>query len=152
MFPEGALGAEEDTSGKQITLTKLRAHRKKMAQRHRRIIFNNDGDDALHYGRFHTDPDVPATRDGFLALRMDHIGDTGLDSVFYCTTQSINAFTHHSEVTEVFAEDRRHGVPNKAAFEQPVARGGRIMAEQGRDFKAPSLRARRRRGNSRRAK
>lgn len=76
--------------------------RKAAASRTRRVIFNNDGDDALHYGRFHTDPDAPVTREGFLALRMDHIGDTGLDSVFYCTTQSINAFTHHSEVTEVF--------------------------------------------------
>ena len=72
------------------------------AHRTRRVIFNNDGDDALHYGKLHTDPNTPASRKGLSALRMDHIADTGVDSVFYCTTQSFNSFTHDSEVTEVF--------------------------------------------------
>ena len=76
--------------------------RKAAAQRRRRIIFNNDGDDALHYAMFTKQPEVPATKEGFLAIRMDHIGGCGIDSVFYCTTQSFNAFTHDSKVTEVF--------------------------------------------------
>jgi len=65
------------------------------ANRQRRIIFNNDGDDAFLTR-------MPATPEGFLSVRMDHIGDCGVDSVFYCTTQGINIFTHDSQLTEVF--------------------------------------------------
>ena len=55
------------------------------AQRQRRIIFNNDGDDAWL-------TDAPANPEGFLSVRMDHIGDCGVDTVFYCTPQEINVF------------------------------------------------------------
>ena len=69
--------------------------RRKAAHRQRRVIFNNDGDDAWIGG-------APATKEGLLSLRMDHIGDCGVDSMFYCTTMSINSFTHDSRITEVF--------------------------------------------------
>ena len=74
--------------------------REAAVRRKRNVIFNNDGDDALHYG--HT-LSGPATKQGLLSLRMDHIGDTGIDTVYYCTTQNFNAFTHDSQVTEIFA-------------------------------------------------
>ena len=73
--------------------------RKAAVHRKRNLIFNNDGDDALHYGKF---LDAPTSKEGFLSIRMDHIGESGIDSVFYCTTQSFNSFTHDSELTEVF--------------------------------------------------
>jgi len=69
--------------------------RKAAANRERRIIFNNDGDDAWLTG-------APATPNGFLSVRMDHVGDCSVDCIFYCTTQGINIFTHDSELTEVF--------------------------------------------------
>ena len=72
--------------------------RKSAVNRQRRIIFNNDGDDAWLTG-------APATPEGFLSVRMDHIGDCGVDSVFYCTTQGINIFTQDSDLTEVFLAD-----------------------------------------------
>ena len=68
--------------------------RLKAAHRQRRITFNNDGDDAWNGG-------APATKEGFLSLRMDHIGDCGVDSVFYCTSRCLNMCTHDSKVTEV---------------------------------------------------
>ena len=72
--------------------------RRQAAHRQRRMIFNNDGDDAWVAG-------APATKEGLLSLRMDHIGDCGVDTVFYCTTMSINSFTHDSQVTEVSQGD-----------------------------------------------
>ena len=69
--------------------------RDEVVNRQRRMIFNNDGDDTWL-------TDEPATPEGFLSVRMDHIGDCNVDTVFYCTTQGINLFTQNSEVTEVF--------------------------------------------------
>ena len=78
------------------------------AQRQRRIIFNNDGDDAWL-------TDAPATPEGFLSVRMDHIGDCGIDTVFYCTTQGINIFTQDSALTEVFLADYGSFANNRMA-------------------------------------
>jgi len=69
--------------------------RKAAVNRQRNIIFNNDGDDAWV-------ADAPATPEGFLNVRMNHIGSGGVNAVFYCTTQSFNSFTHNSQLTEVF--------------------------------------------------
>ena len=69
--------------------------REKATHRQRRMIFNNDGDDAWNSG-------APLTKEGFLSVRLDHIGDCDIDSMFYCTTMSINSFTHDSPVTEVW--------------------------------------------------
>lgn len=70
--------------------------RKAAAHRKRNILFNNDGDDAWASS-------APATPQGFRSVRMDHVGDCGVDSVFYCTTQSFDSFTHDSKLTEVFS-------------------------------------------------
>jgi len=67
------------------------------AGRQRSVIFNNDGDGAWL-------TDSPATPEGFLAVRMDHIGDCGVDSVFFCDTHGFNLFTHDSEISEVFTD------------------------------------------------
>ena len=69
------------------------AERKKAVRRPRRVIFNNDGNDAFV-------TDAPATREGFLSVRMDHFAGCGVDSVFYCTTMS-SVFTHDSKVLQV---------------------------------------------------
>jgi hypothetical protein len=69
------------------------ADRKKAVQRPRRVIFNNDGNDAFV-------TDAPATPEGFLSVRMDHFAGCGIDSVFYCTAMS-SLFTHQSKVLEV---------------------------------------------------
>ena len=82
--------------------------RKAAANRQRRIIFNNDGDDAWLTS-------APATPEGFLSVRMDHIGDCGVDSVFYCTTQGINIFTQDSPLTEVFLANSESFANNRMA-------------------------------------
>ncbi|OHB81825.1 MAG: hypothetical protein A2V98_13595 [Planctomycetes bacterium RBG_16_64_12] len=68
--------------------------RKAIAHRRRRIIFNDDGDDVWH-------PDA-ATPEGFVSVRLRHMLNTQADTLFYCTTQSFNYFTHHTKVGEVF--------------------------------------------------
>jgi hypothetical protein len=68
--------------------------RKTLARRRRRIIFNDDGDDV-----WHSDARTP---EGFLGVRLKHMLGTQADTLFYCTTQSFNYFTHRTKVGEVF--------------------------------------------------
>jgi hypothetical protein len=70
--------------------------RKALARRRRRIIFNDDGDDVWH-------PDAQ-TPEGFIGVRLKHMLDTQADTLFYCTTQSFNYFTHNTKVGEVFVK------------------------------------------------
>jgi len=72
----------------------LDAARKQAAHRRRRIIFNNDGDDIWAKGA--------DTVEKFLALRHEPLLGTQVDSIYYCTTQSFNLFTHATKVAEVF--------------------------------------------------
>lgn len=73
------------------------ATRKKAATRARRVVLNNDGNDAFV-------SDAPATREGFLSVRFDHLKDCGVDSVFYCTSMS-SVFTHKSKVLEMLTSN-----------------------------------------------
>ena len=50
--------------------------RKSAIRRQRRLIFNNDGDDIYW-------TPAPATKEGFYSVRMGHMANTGVDSVFY---------------------------------------------------------------------
>lgn len=68
--------------------------RKQAAWRRRGVIYNNDGYDVFH-------PEAPATKEGFLSVRMDPISGCGVDTVFYNTAIS-SVFTHNSKVLEVY--------------------------------------------------
>jgi len=72
----------------------LDAARKQAARRRRRVIYNNDGDDIWAKGA--------DTVEQFLALRHEPLLGTQVDSIYYCTTQSFNLFTHAARVAEVF--------------------------------------------------
>ncbi len=82
------------TAGSAASAADLAAARKKAARRKRRIIYNNDGDDIWTQGA--------DTVEKFLAVRHDPLLDTQVDSVYYCTTQSFNLFTHGTRVAEQF--------------------------------------------------
>ena len=71
-----------------------REGRAKLAHRPRRIIFNDDGDDVWNA--------AAATPEGFVRVRLKHMLDTQADTLFYCTTQSFNYFTHNTQVGEIF--------------------------------------------------
>jgi hypothetical protein len=58
------------------------------------VIFNNDGDDIWAKGA--------DTIEKFLAVRHEPLLQTHVDSIYYCTTQSFNLFTHATKTAEVF--------------------------------------------------
>lgn len=81
----------------------LRSARSKAVRRQRRIIFNNDGDDIWTKGA--------DTVDRFLDVRHRPLLGTQVDTIFYCTTQSFNKFTHATDVAEQFLS-RNGSFPN----------------------------------------
>ncbi len=83
-----AIGASHCRAGEKP------ANRKALARRRRRIIFNDDGDDVWH-------PNA-ATPEGFISVRLQHMLNTQVDTLFYCTTQSFNYYSHNTHVGEVF--------------------------------------------------
>lgn len=93
--------------------------RQKARWRKRRLIFNNDGDDALFFPS-----GLPATPANLLQRRIVPVTGTQVDTIFYCTTQSIGAYTHRSEVAELLERD----LPREG-FRNPVGE----FAEQGTD-------------------
>ena len=72
----------------------LGAARRDAGRIRRRVIFNNDGDDIWAKGA--------DTREKFLAVRHTPLLGTNVDSIFYCTTQSFNHFSHDTRVAEIF--------------------------------------------------
>lgn len=89
--------AEEDAVSSAGEIPELRH---KARWRKRRLIFNNDGDDALFFPS-----DLPVTPRNLLERRTIPVIGTQVDSIFYCTTQSIGAYTHRSDVAELLARD-----------------------------------------------
>ena len=87
----------------------LEQARRAAVKRPRRVIFNDDGDDAWQGNR-----QLPPI-EGFLDCRLNHIGNCGIDTVFYCTTQSINSYTHDSRLTEVFTTRQGDFANNRTA-------------------------------------
>lgn len=108
--------AEKDTVSGAGEIEELRH---KARWRKRRLIFNNDGDDALFFPS-----DLPVTPRNLLERRTIPVIGTQVDSIFYCTTQSIGAYTHRSEVAEIVVRD----LPREG-FRNPVGE----FVEQGTD-------------------
>lgn len=77
-----------------LSLEELRAMRSQMAHRPRRIIFNNDGCDALYFPQ-----DREVSVENFLALRTTGLAGSQVDTIAYCTISSgFSNFTHRTEV------------------------------------------------------
>ena len=79
----------------KLTLPALRKQRKAATHRKRRIIFNNDGDDACYYNK-------KGTPEGLLEVRTTPLQGSQVDTVFYSTSACFPAFTHNTKVGEVF--------------------------------------------------
>jgi hypothetical protein len=87
-------GGLADTVWANHSSATLAEARQQAAMRRRRVIFNNDGDDIWAKGA--------DTTDKFLAVRHTPLLNTHVDSIYYCTTQSFNRFTHDTRVAEIF--------------------------------------------------
>ncbi|MCX6993399.1 MAG: hypothetical protein NT011_09700 [Kiritimatiellaeota bacterium] len=77
-------------------LVALRAERRAMAHRPRRIIFNNDGDDIMFSGESKT------LVEEFLKKRTTALLGSQVDTIFYSDAQSFGYFTHRTKVGETF--------------------------------------------------
>lgn len=78
-------------AAKDINLDVIRRQRRTMADRSRRIIFNNDGGDAMCFPA-----DLEVTADNLLAQRTLPLVGSHVDSIFYCTGHS---FGYHARDT-----------------------------------------------------
>ena len=100
----------------------LAAARQQAAHRQRRVIYNNDGDDIWAKGA--------DTVDKFLALRHTPLLQTHVDSIYYCTTQSFNFFTHQTKVAEVFrSKDGSYANNNLTQFLEKNMDGLRMSSQ-----------------------
>jgi hypothetical protein len=84
---------EKPTPGQQ--LDKLRQARREAAQRKRRIIFNNDGDDVIYTKK-------EPTAEALLALRTSPLLGSQVDSIFYSNSLCFGQALHQSRVMEPF--------------------------------------------------
>ncbi len=99
-------------AGRPDTLDELRAARTAAAHRHRRIIMNNDGNDARTTNQAHT-------TESFLLNRTSPLAGSQVDAVFYCTGV-FNLYTHASEETEL----RGHGDQRAVDWAWELAKTG----------------------------
>ena len=80
-----------------MSMRKVRSQRKEAAQRKRRIIHDQDGDDAVYMCD-------EATPEALLKARTSALADTQVDTLSCCTWSSgFGLFTHRTTVGEVFS-------------------------------------------------
>ena len=108
MLPAAA-AAPDDATTAQGAISRARAEqgdsmreaRKKAAHRTRRIIMNNDGNDAWRH-----QPGEAKTPEHFLGKRTSPLVGSQVDAIFYCTGV-FNVYTHRSDETELRAHADR---------------------------------------------
>ena len=114
--------AEGAAPGRSLSLDQLRAQRKQLAHRQRRLIFNNDGCDCLYFPK-----DKPATAENLLALRTTDLAGTHVDSIFYCTISSgFSFFTHRTQAGTVLTRslaDYGFGSEGRNATQELISQG-----------------------------
>jgi hypothetical protein len=90
-----ALSTAEERLASHIDLATLREMRKEAAQRKRRMIFNNDGDDVIYTKK-------EPTAEALLALRTTPLVGSQVDSIFYSNSLCFGHSLHNSRVMEPF--------------------------------------------------
>ncbi|MFI4875103.1 MAG: family 10 glycosylhydrolase [Blastopirellula sp. JB062] len=106
-----APGQAEDS----FSLDRLRADRKEAAQRERRVIFNNDGNEPIYL----CEDDTPQE---LLRHRTAPLADTHVDTIFYCTWSSgFGMFTHDTKEGHLFKT--KEGLFSKNRIESMLAAG-----------------------------
>lgn len=107
VLSSGLVFAEPADNG--AALKQLRETRKQLAHKQRRIIFNNDGCDALYLPK-----DEKLTIEKFLAKRTMPLAGTQVDTISYCTISSgFSFFTHRTKVgTLLTRQPGDYGIEN----------------------------------------
>jgi hypothetical protein len=109
------------------SVDELRSLRRQAAERPRRIIFNNDGNEPVYLCR-------DTSAEEFLRHRTGPLAGSGVDAIFYCTWSSgFGLFTHDTKVGEVFAS--KEGLFARNLAPEMLAAGTdplRVVADFGR--------------------
>ncbi len=95
------IGADDAASQEDARFESLEAYRQARAgaaQRRRRLIFNNDGDDHLLSGE--------VSREAFLAKRTTPLVDSQVDAIVYCTSRPFGAFLHRSSAGDTITASK----------------------------------------------
>ena len=98
MIAVAALALSDHSQGAakaKMTLSALRQARKAAAHRKRRIIFNNDGDDACYHNK-------KGTAEGLLDIRTTPLLGSQVDTILYSTASCFPSFIHNTKIGEVF--------------------------------------------------
>jgi len=102
--PAGSLLMQE-----AVRQVAFRSARRDAARRHRRIIFNNDGNEPVYFMD-------EATPESLLALRTAPLADSQVDTIFYCTWSSgFGYFTHDTKIGTPFTRTEDKLSNNKTA-------------------------------------
>ena len=110
-----------DNAPRPKDLDALRAQRRELAHRQRRMIFNNDGCDALYFPA-----KLDVTPENLLARRTTGLLGSQVDSIFYCTISSgFGYFTHRTKAGDL-QDDARYDDGKKR-------NATRALIEQGTD-------------------
>jgi hypothetical protein len=120
-------GRSGESAVRITSLESLRAARQQAADRPRRVIFNNDGNEPVYLCKT-TSPEE------LLSYRTAPLAGTHVDAIFYCTWSSgFGLFTHGTKVGEVFST--REGLFERNLAPEMIAAGTdplRVMTEFGR--------------------
>lgn len=115
-------------SGESISLEQLRNERREAAQRERRVVFNNDGNEPIYLCQ-------DTTPEELLRHRTSDLADTHVDAIFYCTWSSgFGMFTHDTQVGHVF--NTQEGLFSKNKIDEMLAAGTdplQVMVEFGKE-------------------
>ena len=110
-----------------LSIAQLRADREAAAQRERRIIFNNDGNEPVYLCQ-------DTTPNELLRHRTSPLVNTHVDTIFYCTWSSgFGMFTHDTKVGNVFKT--KEGLFSKNSIEKMLDAGTdplQVMADFGK--------------------
>lgn len=109
------------------SLDELRSLRRQAADRQRRVIFNNDGNEPVYLCK-------TTSSEEFLRYRTTPLAGSHVDAIFYCTWSSgFGLFTHGTKIGEVFAT--REGLFERNLAPAMIAAGTdplRVMTRFGR--------------------
>ena len=103
-----------------MNLRALRGERRKLALRRRRIIYNNDGDDAQYwYVDDHFVPKRPSSAADFLSRRTMGLETSQVDTISYCVVIGFSFGRHNNRVCDLSLPDSNEALAAPDAWNRP---------------------------------
>lgn len=133
--PVDAGGAERAARQEQ-----MKQRRTEAAQRERRVIFNNDGNEVFlfpspsrNYGA--KPPGDEVTPANVLAMRTSPLADSHVDTIFYCTISAgFGLFSHKTEVGDLLTRKQYPSRPGRRNITEDLIEQGKDILQIMVDF------------------